>query len=813
MKIRIGTRKSLLALAQTELVAESLRKVCPEIEIEIVRKETSGDRNLSAALLEFGGKGAFVSEFEEGLLEGRIDIAVHSGKDLPAEIAEGLEIAAVLPREDPRDVLIYRKNLSLSQTQIVVGTSSLRREIQIKKILDCQVKLLRGNVPSRLKKLLDSEYDAIILAAAGLKRLGIFDGSGIPSEEYSELKFDFLDFEKMVPAGAQGIIAVECRKNDSSVKSLLSKINHEKTFFEFKTERKILELLECGCHEPTAVFSEIDDGEINIRLLEKVGEGTRLSKISGDVKDCDALIKNLLSKRNEKSNVYLVGAGPGEPDFITVRGLEILKTAEILVYDNLANPLLLDFAPKDCEKIFVGKIPGRHTKTQEEINSLLVEKALSSSKRIVRLKGGDPFVFGRGGEEILSLEENGISYEVIPGITSAISALESAGIPVTHRKEARSFHVITGHTAQHTALDTQDNETERFKSYGKIEGTLVFLMGISNLEKICDSLIEGGKDPSTPVSIVESGTTIRERRTDGTLQSIVKIASERNVSNPAIIVVGECARHNFVSKLPLSKKKIAVTGTRQLVSKISDRLKNLGALVYEAPFIETKLKRESLSQIPDMKKISWLIFTSTNGVKFFFEFLKDSNIDFRALSHIKFCVVGNGTGDALREFGFIPDFVPEKEFTVEQMALEFTEKIIRQQNLDVYDEEKILILRAENGSKDLNRVFDENKIQYLDVPLYSTQKNDFFIDLLNQNLDVLDYMTFASSSGVKSFFETSDSSSVNPLNILSGNCCFVCIGRKTAETLEQFVSKDRIIFSEQCTADGIVEKLVEYANA
>lgn len=787
MKIKIGTRQSLLALKQTQMVFDEIRNRFPEIEIEIVKKETKGDKNLSAALIEFGGKGAFVSEFEEAILENRIDIAVHSGKDLPYKIADGLEIACVLKRENPSDIIIWRKNVD-KKKHTIIGTSSPRRSLQVKELYDCETKLLRGNVPTRLEKLKNGEYDAVILAAAGLKRLDLIS-EGVFSD--SDFEYEWLSEEKMCPAGNQGIIAIECKKDNEELKKLLKQINNEKTFLEFEIERYILEKLQCGCHEPTAVFSKIENDNIKINFVSQKNEKVFRIEKSGKLENRFEIANSIIElSQKQNSCVYLVGSGPGDETLLTQRAIELIKDADSIVYDNLANPIALLEAKETCKKIFVGKIPNAHSKTQDEINQILIDLAKSGDKKIVRLKGGDPFVFGRGGEEINALQKENIDFQVIPGITSAISALEYAGIPVTHRKDARSFHVITGHTAD-------ENDENRFIEYAKLSGTLVFLMGIANLSKIVKQLILGGMDLNTPVSIVENGTTIFQRRTNGTLQTIEQIAKENNVKNPAIIVVGKVASFEMVCKnLPLFDKRICVTGTKSFIQKISPKLKDNGALIFSAPIVETILKEYNFELLPQLEEIEWLIFTSSNGVRFFFEYLRKNRIDFRKLSQIKFCVVGSGTEETLNEFGFYADFLPSSsDFTVEKMAIEFSQKYKNSIS------KKICVLRAENGSLDLNRIFEENKISFLDIPIYCVKNNDFVLKLVESSVEAFDFVTFGSSSGVNAFFRNQET-----LKNLKSDTKFICIGNKTQKTLERYVNSKNILVAREFTADGIIER-------
>ena len=276
--VRIGTRKSALAVVQTRLVAEAIEKTCSRAKAELVTRETMGDRILNKPLLEFGGKGVFVSEFEQGLTDGTIDLAVHSAKDMPMELGEGLAILAVPEREDPRDVLVVRKGTVLSgRDEVVVGTSSPRRAVQIRELgsklwdraaVRCEV--LRGNVNTRLRKLGEGGYDAIILAAAGLKRLGFLDSrEEVPQGELQEdgrfFQYQYLDCESFIPAGGQGILAVEGRESDEEIREICGRLEDRDARICLETERKVLRLLNAGCHEPIGVYTRMaETGEIEL---------------------------------------------------------------------------------------------------------------------------------------------------------------------------------------------------------------------------------------------------------------------------------------------------------------------------------------------------------------------------------------------------------------------------------------------------------------------------------------------------------------------------------------------------------------------
>lgn len=287
--IRIGTRKSKLAMAQTLMVADALKKAEPGLQVEIVPVVTTGDRILDRSLTEFGGKGVFISEFEEGIAEGRFDAAVHSAKDMPMELLDGLEVAATLPRTDVEDVFVTVKGREITNHPMVVGTGSLRRQLQIMERKDAVCQLIRGNVDTRLGKLYDGQYDAIILAAAGLKRLGLF------ADERFE--FEYLPAKDFTPAGGQAIIAVEAKK-DSEFTDLFAWINHEPSALALKTERYVLERLGAGCNEAIGVYSYMENKHLVIHLLKETSDGLARRRVRGPASDyrllADELIKDFI---------------------------------------------------------------------------------------------------------------------------------------------------------------------------------------------------------------------------------------------------------------------------------------------------------------------------------------------------------------------------------------------------------------------------------------------------------------------------------------------------------------------------------------
>ena len=454
--MKVGTRESELAMKQTQIFIDTLKAIEPDVPIEVVPMRSSGDIDLKTSLDKLQGFGAFVRELDAALLSGKIDVAVNSMKDMPVEMPEDLCIPAVLERADVRDVCIPC-GLDKLGSGSVVGTSSIRRAAIIKDIRpDLKTEVLRGNVRTRLSKLNNGDYDAIILAKAGMDRLGV------------DRKMVALDPEVFTPAPAQGAIALVCRTDDKGTKNLLSKLNDPKTRSEVDLERSIMKAMGAGCSSPIGVNAVLDGKRLKINAVS-FETGKKISykgEIRTDYSEED--LRSVVDSLSGKGRVYLVGAGPGDIGLMTVRGLELLRSAEVVVYDALADSSLLDNCP-NAELVNVGKRSRNHIKTQDEINQILLDYA-KKGKMVVRLKGGDPFLFGRGAEEASFLRAAGADVTVVPGVSSSISVPEIAGIPVTHRDHASCVTIMTGHgKAGSDGIDWVQAAT--------IPGTLVILMG------------------------------------------------------------------------------------------------------------------------------------------------------------------------------------------------------------------------------------------------------------------------------------------------------------------------------------------------
>ena len=512
----------------------------------------------------------------------------------------------------------------------------------------------------------------------------------------------------------------------------------------------------------------------------------------------------------ETGRVILVGAGPGDPGLITVAGTQALAQAEVVVYDRLANPRLLDLVPKEAERIFVGKGPEQHTMTQEEINALLVARA-REGKRVVRLKGGDPFVFGRGGEEALELAAAGIPFDVVPGVTSAVAVAAYAGIPVTHRGLASSVAFITGH-AQEGARPAEDpTKEEQEVDWAKLAtavDTLVLLMGVGQLPEIVDRLIAGGRAGSTPTAVVEWGTLPRQRTAVGTLDNIVAKVQEAGIGPPAAVIVGEVVRLRetlrWFDARPLSGLRVLVTRTREQASELTRALAAAGAEAIELPTIEIvpRFDEKRLSTAVRSLKdeaYDWLVFTSANAVDIFFDFLWGQGLDARSV-RASVAAIGPGTAAALRERGVRVDVMPEKERYIAEGLLEAFEEAA-----DLTGQH-VLLPRAEDARDVLIDGMAKQGAKVDEVTLYvaAPPKDPDAEGLARLRAGEIDVATFASSSAVRNLVALLG----DDLGSLC-QCRIACIGPITASTAEELLGRPPDIVASEHTIPGLVQALVE----
>ncbi|WP_290726827.1 uroporphyrinogen-III C-methyltransferase [Fibrobacter sp. UBA2449] len=513
--------------------------------------------------------------------------------------------------------------------------------------------------------------------------------------------------------------------------------------------------------------------------------------------------------------VYLIGAGPGDPGLLTLRGKEILEKADVVVYDRLVSPAILGFCNPKAKMVDVGKMPTHHKVKQSEINKLLVQFAGEVPGGVIaRLKGGDPFVFGRGGEEALELVAAGVEFEVVPGITSAISVPAYAGIPVSHRGIATSFHIITGHEK----AESGDPLSLDFETLAKCPGTLIFLMGIANMDFIACRLMECGKDPKTPLAFIEKGTTPYQRTVMATLETAGETIARENVTAPAITIMGGVVELGntlaWKKNLPLSGKRLVVTRAAKQASGITARLTALGAEVIETPMIETRDVIPATSSVipavilegqsPDritgifsadfnaLANFDILAFTSTNGVESFFRQLFAAGCDVRVLAGKKIANVGKITEKKLLEYGIRCDYVPE-DHTGEGLGKLLAAKVTAGE----IDESRILLLQGNLADDTLLELLPKSTRWVVYETLPVTELPEW----KREAVAGADAVVFASTSAVENFVKMAE----------ARPSLSFCIGRMTETAARKHGFET--VTSDETTMDSLVKKIAEYYSA
>ncbi len=504
----------------------------------------------------------------------------------------------------------------------------------------------------------------------------------------------------------------------------------------------------------------------------------------------------------KKGKVYLIGAGPGDPKLITVKGLECIQKADVVVYDRLASPRLLTHARPDAELIYVGKSPDRHTLKQDEINMVLVEKALAG-KNVARLKGGDPYVFGRGGEEAEKLIEYDIEFEEVPGITAGISVPAYAGIPVTHRDFTSTLGIITGNedpTKEDTSIDWAKLATGI--------GTLVFYMGMANLPHIVDKLVANGRPADTPIALIRWGTRPEQETLVGTLSDIVAKVQAVNFKNPAIIIVGQVVtlrnKLNWFEKKPLFGKRVLVTRSREQASALSEKIEELGGEPWEFPTIGITEPDDYApldKAVDEIEKYDWIILTSVNGVKSFFKRLMEKDKDIRDLKGIRLCAIGPKTKEEVEKFGIRCDFVPN-EYRAEAI-------IEGLKNEDMAGK-KVLLPRADIARKIIPDTLKQLGAEVEEVVAYKTVMGSGNAKLLQEMLaeKKLNVLTFTSSSTVRNFVNMLNADNLDEL--LAG-VTVASIGPITSDTAKELGVRVDVEAAEY-TIDGLIQAILENAQ-
>ncbi len=516
---------------------------------------------------------------------------------------------------------------------------------------------------------------------------------------------------------------------------------------------------------------------------------------------------NNLCDSSKYGKVYLVGAGPGDPGLVTVRGKTVLERAEVVIYDYLASPELLRYVPKDAELIYVGKKGGGpHMHTQEEINRMLVASA-KSGREVVRLKGGDPFIFGRGAEEAEELFNEGISFEIVPGVTSATAAATYAGIPITHRDYTASVAFLTGHEDP-----KKKNSTIDWDKLATGAGTVVVYMGIKNLPIIVENFLKHGRSGDTPVAIVRWASTPEQKTVVGTLDTICDIAAKEGIRPPSLIIIGEVVRLrstiDWFEKRPLFGKKILVTRTREQASSLLEALNEHGASCIECPTISIE-KMESYeplyNELERLEEYHWIVFSSLNAVDYFFVQLYERGMDARDLKGTSIAAIGTSTAERLKRHGLVADLIPET-FTNEGLADSLLEHGVEGRN--------ILIPRAEKARELLPEILRGAGAQVTIIPIYTNTppagRREELHELFSDR--GVDMITFTSSSTVRNFLTMVDAENEKELKTLLDGVRVAAIGPVTAKTLlDNGLSVD--IQPEEYTISSMVDAIVSHYSS
>lgn len=486
------------------------------------------------------------------------------------------------------------------------------------------------------------------------------------------------------------------------------------------------------------------------------------------------------------SKAYIIGTGPGDEELLTVKAVNALKKCTVVLYDRLVSNNILNYLNDDCLVYYCGKEPGAHYKTQEEINEMLVK--LAKEGHIVgRVKGGDPYVFGRGGEEVLALEEENIPFEVIPGVTSPIAVLNYAGIPITHRGIAQSFHIVTGMSA--------NNLNVNFKALAMEEGTLVFMMGLSNLENIRDQLVANGKNSETPCAVVMRGTCSKQKKVIGTLNNISEKVKEAGLKSPCIIVVGEVVTLNeklsWYEKKPLFGKNICVTRSQKQGAALRQKLRDLGAEVTSMSAIEIKSTAENLDNyIEKLEQYDHIVFTSVNSVNIFFDYLVEKRYDIRRI-RAQISAIGKATWGSLEKRGIMCS-VKAREF----MGTGLVEAL----KPHINSGDKVLIPCSSIAKEDVAEGLKEAGAEVERVFIYDTVKGT----VRNPKaFDEVDIVFFTSPSTVYNMVDMVGLDAIKEKHVIA-------IGKRTSKPLEELgINVD---VCREHSEDGFLKEIVNLSR-
>lgn len=501
------------------------------------------------------------------------------------------------------------------------------------------------------------------------------------------------------------------------------------------------------------------------------------------------------TKSETTGKVYLVGAGPSDPGLLTVKGLQVLQQAQVVIYDALIGPGIYSMIPPQAEKIPVGKRAGHHLAEQEEISRMILSKA-QEGRIVVRLKGGDPFLFGRGGEELELLLAHQIPYEIVPGVTSALAVPAYAGIPVTYRGISSSVHILTGHRKQDEPLKID------FQALLRAGGTYVFLMGAATLHEIVAGFLHAGMQPAMPAAVIAQGTSAGQFSVSAPLDQLEQEVHSHGIKTPAVIVIGQTAalgkRFAWREQLSLTHSRILVTRPASRSGKLAGMLRSLGAEVLEIPAIRT-VARDCGSQLRQVLAVigsyAYLVFTSPAGVEHFFELLEQLELDIRCIGMVKLAVIGSATGDALKKRGLRPDLMP-KRYNGAALG--------RLLGRCVPAGGKVLLLRSSQGNEQLVRqIQSEKQIEVTDLAIYDTVDTrlaaDPYLNALFRDGQI-EMVMFTSASTVRGFVKMTEGTDYTKVRAL-------CIGQMTADQAAAYGMQ--VHLSEKETMESMAEAAVQ----
>ncbi|UQZ91175.1 uroporphyrinogen-III C-methyltransferase [Deltaproteobacteria bacterium Smac51] len=488
--------------------------------------------------------------------------------------------------------------------------------------------------------------------------------------------------------------------------------------------------------------------------------------------------------------VYLVGAGPGAVGLLTLRAAALLKRAEVLVYDYLASPELLNMTPDKCRRIYVGKMSGNHAKSQDEINRILVDEA-KAGHVVVRLKGGDPYIFGRGGEEAQELYKAGVVFEVVPGISSTIAAAAYAGIPLTHRDFSTQAVLTTGHERPDKTESSHD-----WQALARM-GTISMVMGVKNIDSICQSLIAAGRAAATPAALIQWGTTNQQRTVTATLADIAAVAEAEKITPPALFVCGEVVslrpQLNWFETRPLFGRRILVTRSRKQASRLNEALSELGAEVWERPTIAFTPLLDQMylkTTFDTFRHFDWLVFTSPNGAETFLNQLYDSGRDARSLANLKIAVIGPGTADALKPFGLKADLIPSDDYVAEGLL-----EALKKEGMKGL---KVILARAKDGRDVLPEGLARAGAEVTDLAVYKTT-NPIWSESLPGIPDLVTFTSSSTATGLAAIIPPGERKNYRAASIGP-------ITTKTARELGFPV----LVEAKKSTVDGLVLAIAQY---